>query len=79
MTAIAQESTMRHIDPEPNARQAWTNAELDQLRALISAHVPVREIADRLGRTEYAVRSKASQMHISLKPPERTAMSSRPR
>lgn len=61
---------MHHVEHEPNARHAWTDGELRQLRSLIAERMPVRAIADRLGRSEYAVRSKASQMHISLRPPE---------
>lgn len=60
----------QHTEHEPKARQAWSEAELRQLRSLIAERVPVREIADRLGRSEYAVRSKASQTHISLRPPD---------
>jgi hypothetical protein len=58
------------IDSERNARLTWSDADLRELRALIAECVPVREIAERMGRTEYAVRSKASQSRISLKPPE---------
>jgi hypothetical protein len=61
---------MHHVEHEPNARHAWTEGELRKLRSMIADRVPVREIADRLGRSEYAVRSKASQTHISLRPPE---------
>lgn len=59
---------MHPVEHEPNARHAWTDDELRQLRAMIAERMPVREIADRLGRSEYAVRSKASQTHISLRP-----------
>ena len=67
------------LDQERNSRQSWTDADLQELHTLIAAGVPVREIADRLGRTEYAVRSKASQSKISLKPPEPPHEPRRPR
>ncbi|HMO86633.1 MAG TPA: hypothetical protein PKC18_17105 [Lacipirellulaceae bacterium] len=70
---------MPSLDPERNARQSWSQADLAQLRELLAARVPVREIADRMGRSEYAVRSKASQAGISLKPPAADDPPRRPR
>ena len=58
---------MVHQDHEPNAKKAWTATELDQLRQLIHQGVPTRLIAERLGRSEYSVRAKASQARISFK------------
>lgn len=39
-----------------------------KLRALAKGNTPTGLIAYRLGRTEDAVRAKASEKHISLKP-----------
>jgi hypothetical protein len=66
-------------DTERNARQAWNDKDLRELQSLIAAGVPVREIAERMGRSEYAVRSKASQAKISLKPPESPLAPRQPR
>jgi hypothetical protein len=67
------------IDSERNARQTWSHEHLSELKTLIAAGVPVREIAERMGRSEYAVRSKASQAKISLKPAETPFAPRRPR
>ena len=57
---------MVRLDDEPNAGKAWTDDEVDQLRVLANDHTPARQIAETLGRSEYSVRSKASQAHITL-------------
>ena len=48
--------------------QQWTDAEVDRLRTLANHNTPTRVIALKLQRTEDAVRSKASEEDISLKP-----------
>ena len=70
---------MVHSDQEPNAGKAWTATELDQLRQLIDQGVPTRVIADRLGRSEYSVRAKASQARISFKGSSQLAHQPKPR
>lgn len=57
---------MIRLDEEPNAGKAWSDRELELLRQLANDQVPTRIIAERLGRSEYSVRSKASQSQISL-------------
>ncbi len=57
---------MMRLDEEPNAGKAWSDRELELLRQLANDQVPTRVIAQRLGRSEYSVRSKASQRQISL-------------
>jgi len=57
---------MVRLDEEPNAGKTWTTNELTLLRRLATDRVPTREIADRLGRSEYSVRSKARLERISL-------------
>jgi hypothetical protein len=57
---------MMRLDDEPNAGKAWSDRELELLKRLANDHVPTRAIAERLGRSEYSVRSKASQCQISL-------------
>jgi hypothetical protein len=58
---------MRPLEPDQTAKRAWSEADLQQLRELVAAQASVREIAERLGRTEYAVRSKARLERISLR------------
>lgn len=51
-----------------NTGKTWTVAELSQLRQLAKQNTPTRVIGLKLGRTEDAVRAKASNENISLKP-----------
>ncbi len=57
---------MVRLDEEPNAGKVWTANELTLLRRLADDRVHTREIADRLGRSEYSVHSKARLERISL-------------
>jgi len=51
-----------------NAGKGWSNADQAQLRKLAKQNTPTRVIGFKLGRTEGAVRSKASELGTSLKP-----------
>lgn len=51
-----------------NSGKAWTASDERQLRHLADQNTPTRVIGLKLGRTEDAVRSKASESNISLKP-----------
>lgn len=51
-----------------NTGKNWTRKEVSQLRSLAKKNTPTRVIGLKLGRTENAVRSKASTKSISLKP-----------
>lgn len=51
-----------------NHRKPWTPREENQLKQLARENTPTRVIGLKLGRTEHAVRAKASVMNISLKP-----------
>ena len=51
-----------------NTGTPWTSAELRQLRDLAARNTPTRVIGLKLGRTEDSIRSKASELGISLKP-----------
>lgn len=46
----------------------WTRSDVGQLRSLAKGNTPTGLVAYKLGRTEDAVRSKASDENISLKP-----------
>jgi hypothetical protein len=51
-----------------NTGKQWTRTEVSQLRTFAKQNTPTRVIGLKLGRTEGAVRTKASDKGISLKP-----------
>jgi hypothetical protein len=51
-----------------NTGKTWTSADNAQLRQLAAQNTPSRVIGLKLGRTENAVRSQASEQGVSLKP-----------
>lgn len=51
-----------------NTGKAWTPQDVQQLRTLANQNTPTRVISLKLGRTEGAVRNRASEEGISLKP-----------
>jgi len=51
-----------------NTGKTWKASEVATLRKLAKQNTPTRVIGLDLGRTEAAVRAKASQEGISLKP-----------
>jgi hypothetical protein len=51
-----------------NSGRPWTPATNAQLRQLAAQNTPTRVIGLKLGRTENAVRSHASEQGVSLKP-----------
>lgn len=54
---------------EPNNHgTAWSSADDARLRDLAARDTPTGLIANRLGRTEQAIYSRASELGISLKP-----------
>ena len=54
-----------------NSGKHWTAAEVATLRKLANQNTPTRVIGLKLGRTEAAVRAKASEEGISLEPHNR--------
>lgn len=46
----------------------WTASQVHELKKLVKENTPTRVIGLKLGRTEKAVRSKAAQLGVSLKP-----------
>lgn len=54
--------------PAKNSGKQWTAAEVKQLKELADGNTPTRVIGLKLGRSEDAVQSKASNEGISLKP-----------
>jgi hypothetical protein len=51
-----------------NTGKHWSGADTNQMKTLARENTPTRVIGLKLGRTEDAVRSKAFQENISLKP-----------
>lgn len=51
-----------------NSGKEWTSKEVKELRQLAKENTPTRVIGLKLGRTEGAVRNKASENKVSLKP-----------
>jgi len=51
-----------------NSGKSWAKSDVVQLRTLAKANTPTRVIGLKLGRTPDAVRTKASDANISLKP-----------
>ena len=51
-----------------NSGKEWTPGDVSQLKDLAKHNTPTRVIGIKLGRTPDAVRSKASEEDVSLKP-----------
>lgn len=51
-----------------NSGNTWSQGEVNQLKRLTRENTPTRVIGLKLGRTERAVRSKANELGVSLKP-----------
>jgi len=51
-----------------NSGKEWNRQDVTSLRQLVRENTPTGVIGLKLGRTETAVRSKASELGISLKP-----------
>ena len=51
-----------------NSGKPWTPVETKSLKSLAKGNTPTRVIGLKLGRTEGAVRTKASEKGVSLKP-----------
>jgi len=62
-----------------NAGKLWTGDQVSKLRKLARQHTPTRVIGLQLGRTEEAIRSKASEEGISLKPTNKPPYGTRKR
>jgi hypothetical protein len=51
-----------------NTGRPWIPADVVQLKELVKQNTPTRVIGLKLGRTETAIRSKATSEGVSLKP-----------
>jgi hypothetical protein len=54
--------------PSRNSRKTWVQKDIDSLEQLAKENTPTRVIWLKLGRTEDAIRSKSSELDVSLKP-----------
>lgn len=54
--------------PTRNTGKLWTPNDVNALKDLAKGNTPTGVIGLKLGRTENAVRSKASEERVSLKP-----------
>jgi hypothetical protein len=55
-----------------NSGKAWTAPQLNELKTLAAGNTPTRLIGLKTGRTPAAVRAKASEIGLSLKPTNQT-------
>jgi hypothetical protein len=67
MPEIEVEISIKRSKPRTNTGKRWTATQVKQLRRLASQNTPTRVIGLKLGRTEHAVRTKASEKGVSLK------------
>ncbi len=51
-----------------NSGRSWSASEGATLRRLAAQNTPTRVIGLQMGRSEAAVRTKASELNVSLKP-----------
>jgi len=61
------EVRLKKLESRTNTGKRWTTTQVRQLRQLASQNTPTRVIGLKLGRTENAVRTKASEKGVSLK------------
>ena len=54
--------------PPANHGKQWTSGDIAQVKQLAKENTPTRVIGLKLGRTEDAVRAKAGDNNVSLKP-----------
>jgi hypothetical protein len=59
--------------------KSWSPAEVKELKRLAKENTPTRVIGLKLDRTESAVRSKAGELEVSLKPTNQSPYSRAPK
>jgi len=55
-----------------NSHKQWTDSEVRKMKDLAEGNTPTRVIGLKLGRTPGAIYAKASELHISLSPHNRS-------
>lgn len=66
-TLTSERSSLMAKTPSNHGKQ-WSPADVSQLKQLAKQNTPTRVIGLKMGRTEDAVRAKASEADVSLKP-----------
>ena len=61
-----------------NSGKPWTKSDTSQLKDLAKKNTPTRVIGLKIGRTEDAVRSKASEIGVPLKPTNQSPYNRKP-
>ena len=64
---VEVEISLKKRASRTNTGKRWTTTQVRQLRQLARQNTPTRVIGLKLGRTENAVRTKASEKGVSLK------------
>jgi|SRR5919205_499953 hypothetical protein len=67
MPEVQFEISIKKRKAKTNTGKRWTATQVKQLRRLASQNTPTRVIGIKLGRTEHAVRTKASEKGVSLR------------
>jgi transposase len=55
-----------------NSRKSWNNSDEKKLKEYAHGNTPTRVAGFKLGRSEDAIRAKAHELGISLKPPNQS-------
>jgi len=62
-----------------NSGKPWTPADVKNLKQFAKGNTPTRVIGVKLGRTEAAIRAKAQEIDLSLKPTNQSPYNRRSR
>ena len=62
-----------------NTGKSWQSKDVSQLKQMIRQNTPTRVAGFKLGRTEDAIRAMASNLGLSLKPPNQSPYNRRSR
>jgi hypothetical protein len=65
--------------PPKNHGKSWSDGDIKKLEKLAEQNTPTRVIGLKMGRTEDAIYSKASDEDISLKPTNQSPYNRRPK
>ncbi|MFC2019845.1 hypothetical protein ACFLU4_07885 [Chloroflexota bacterium] len=62
-----------------NSGKQWSGSDISKLKDLAAGNTPTGVISIKLGRTEDAIYTKASNLKISLKPTNQSPYNRRPK
>ena len=62
----------------PNSGKPWLSKDVSTIKDLAKGNIPTRVIGLKMGRTEGAVQSKASDLGVSLKPTNQSPYNRKP-